>query len=161
MMIKSYFPNHKIERMDLDTTRKKNSHLEILSKIKNGQADIIVGTQMVAKGHDLAGIQLVGVILPDIILNIPDFRSMERTFILLTQVVGRAGRRDQQGEAVIQTYLPDHYAIQTAAQQDYQQFFQIEIEKRKLFHYPPFSLGNKKTQLINALDIALFFSISV
>ncbi len=137
-MVESFFPNYRIERMDLDTTRKRNSHLEILGKIKNREADIIIGTQMVAKGHDIAGIQLVGVILPDIILNIPDFRSMERTFILLTQVIGRAGRRDVQGEAIIQTYLPDHYSITTAAKQDYSEFFRIEIEKRRLFNYPPF-----------------------
>ena len=137
-IIKSYFPGNKIGRMDLDTTRKKDSYLEILNKIRNREVDIIIGTQMLAKGHDIAGIQLVGVILPDIILNIPDFRSMERTFILLTQVIGRAGRREKQGEAVIQTYLPEHYSITMAAGQDYKGFFEIEIEKRRLFSYPPF-----------------------
>lgn len=138
-LIEGYFPNYVIERMDLDTTRSKNSYVEILRKVKSHEADILIGTQMVAKGHDIAGIHLVGVVLPDIILNIPDFRSAEKTFILLTQVIGRAGRRDSRGEAIIQTYLPDHYSIQMAARQDYEGYYNLELEKRKIFRYPPFS----------------------
>jgi len=133
------FPEYNIARMDLDTTRKRNSYFEILQKVKKGNIDILIGTQMVAKGHDIAGIQLVGVILPDIILNIPDFRSVERTFVLLTQVIGRAGRREQCGEAIIQTYLPEHYSIVNAKNQDYVSFYETEIEKRRTFNYPPFT----------------------
>lgn len=136
--ILSQFPNYRIERMDLDTTRKRTSYIDILEKLKKHEVDIIIGTQMVAKGHDIAGIHLVGVILPDIILNIPDFRSMERCFILLTQVIGRAGRREDRGEAIIQTYLPDHYSIVMAARQDYAGFYEKEIAARKMFNYPPF-----------------------
>jgi primosomal protein N' (replication factor Y) len=138
-IISSYFPNVPIERMDLDTTRKRNSYWEILNRMKKKEARILIGTQMVAKGHDIAGIHLVGVILPDIILNIPDFRSTERTFVLLTQVIGRAGRRQEQGIALIQTYMPEHYAIQLSAEQNYPEFFRRELEKRRLFSYPPFS----------------------
>lgn len=136
--IQSQFPNYRIERMDLDTTKKRTSYIDILDKLKKHEVDIIIGTQMVAKGHDIAGIHLVGVILPDIILNIPDFRSTERCFILLTQVIGRAGRREDRGEAVIQTYLPEHYSIVMAARQDYARFYEKEIVMRKQFNYPPF-----------------------
>ncbi len=137
-ILSSQFPAYRIDRMDLDTTKKRDSYLTILQKVKRKEVDILIGTQMVAKGHDIAGIQFVGVILPDIMLNIPDFRSVERTFVLLTQVIGRAGRRDIRGEAMIQTYLPDHYAITLAAEQNYLAFYQREIEVRKAFLYPPF-----------------------
>ena len=136
--IQSQFPSYRIERMDLDTTRKRTSYIDILDKLKNHEVDIIVGTQMVAKGHDIAGIHLVGVVLPDIILNVPDFRSTERCFILLTQVIGRAGRREDRGEAIIQTYLPEHYSIVMAAAQDYVKFYEKEIEMGRLVHDPPF-----------------------
>jgi primosomal protein N' (replication factor Y) len=132
------FPGYKVVRMDLDTTRTKDGYREILDQMKHGEADILVGTQMVAKGHDIAGIHLVGVVLPDIILNIPDFRSSERTFILLTQVIGRAGRRDKRGEAMIQTFLPENEAVVCAAKQDYAAFYESEIKKRRDFRYPPF-----------------------
>lgn len=137
-ILKNHFPFYRIERMDLDSTRSKNSYIEILQRMKNHEVDILIGTQMVAKGHDIAGIQFVGVILPDIIMNIPDFRSVERTFVLLTQVIGRAGRREERGEAEIDTYLPDHYAITLSAAQDYESFYNMEIEKREAFAYPPF-----------------------
>ncbi len=137
-ILKNQFPSYRIERMDLDSTRGRNSYIDILKRVKNKEVDILVGTQMVAKGHDIAGIQFVGVVLPDIIMNIPDFRSVERAFVLLTQVIGRAGRREERGEALIETYLPDHYAVKMAAEQDYKSFFNMEIEKRKLFEYPPF-----------------------
>ncbi len=137
-ILKNHFPYYRIERMDLDTTRGKNSYIDILQRMKNHEIDILIGTQMVAKGHDIAGIQFVGVILPDIIMNIPDFRSVERTFVLLTQVIGRAGRRNERGEAAIETYMPDHYAITLSAAQDYPAFYNMEIEKRRAFVYPPF-----------------------
>ncbi|OHD56257.1 MAG: primosomal protein N' [Spirochaetes bacterium GWF1_51_8] len=137
--LSAMFPGHSILRMDLDTTRNKHGFDEILEKIRNHKADLIVGTQMVAKGHDLPGIHLVGALLPDITLNLPDFRSPERNFILLTQVVGRAGRRDIPGEAIIQTYMPDHYSITSAAKQDYVEFYDMEIKKREMFGYPPFT----------------------
>ncbi len=132
------FPQKKIARMDLDTTKGKNRYKEILESMKKGEIDILVGTQMIAKGHDIAGINLVGALMPDIILNIPDFRSPERAFILLTQVIGRAGRRQHQGRAFIQTYLPEHEAIVAASRQDYVGFFNEEIKKRQAFQYPPF-----------------------
>lgn len=137
-VIKKIFPSHRVERMDLDTTRGKNSYFEILGKIKRHEVDIVIGTQMVSKGHDIAGIELVGVIMPDIMLNIPDFRSAERTFSILTQVIGRAGRKGSKGVAFIQTFLPEHYAILCASKQDYQDFFLKELKRRKNFHYPPF-----------------------
>lgn len=133
------FPNARIVRMDADTTRKKDSFEDMWNEVKSGRADILVGTQMVAKGHDIAGLKLVGAILPDITLSLPDFRSSERAFILLTQVIGRAGRRAETGEAVIQTYMPEHYSITSAAAQDYRQFYDVEIKKRETFGYPPFA----------------------
>ncbi|MGC8765702.1 MAG: replication restart helicase PriA [Brevinematia bacterium] len=136
--IKNLFVNCRVERMDLDTTRRKNSYFEILRKIKNHEVDIVIGTQMIAKGHDIAGIELVGVIMPDIMLNIPDFRASERTFSVLTQVIGRAGRKDIPGKALIETFSPDHYAITFAAKQDYRGFFLKELKRRKDFNYPPF-----------------------
>lgn len=136
--IEALFPKARIERMDLDTTRGKHSHEEILGRMKQGEADILIGTQMVAKGHDIAGIDLVGVILPDIILNIPDFRSSERTFVLLTQVIGRAGRESGKGRAIIQTYASGHEAVVCASRQDYQAFYGKEIQTREAFYYPPF-----------------------
>ena len=136
---KAMFPGREVVRMDLDTTRTKHGIDEILDKIRDRHADLIVGTQMVAKGHDLPGIHLVGALLPDITLSLPDFRAPERNFVLLTQVVGRAGRRDIPGEAVIQTYMPDHYSIVSAAKQDYKEFYENEIKKRELFSYPPFT----------------------
>lgn len=132
------FPTARIFRMDLDTTRKKHSYETILQEVKEGNADILVGTQMVAKGHDIAGLHLVVALLPDIILSLPDFRSAERTFTLFTQVIGRAGRRGDRGEALIQTYLPKHFSVTTAVDQDYKRFYAQEIEKRKTFNYPPF-----------------------
>ncbi|MCX7821048.1 MAG: primosomal protein N' [Brevinematales bacterium] len=137
-IITKIFPSYKVERMDLDTTRGKNSYFEILNKIKKHEVDIVIGTQMIAKGHDIGGIELVGVILPDVMLNIPDFRSGERTFSILTQVIGRAGRKGAKGMAFIQTYVPTHYSIECASKQDYHNFFLKELKRRKDFRYPPF-----------------------
>lgn len=125
--------------MDVDTTRKKGSHEKIFYDFRNGKADILIGTQMISKGFDIPNVTLVGVILADITLNLPDFRSSERTFQLLTQVAGRAGRGEKPGRVVIQTYEDDHYSIVTAKQQNYVKFYNEEIKYREIFRYPPFS----------------------
>ncbi|MDF2820776.1 MAG: primosomal protein [Clostridiales bacterium] len=135
--IKKTFPEARVLRMDMDTTSKKDSYQEILSGFSNGDADILVGTQMIVKGHDFPKVTLVGVIAADLSLFSNDFRASERTFQLLTQVAGRAGRREIQGEVVVQTYSPDHYAIELAKDQDYKQFYRREIAFRNLLRYPP------------------------
>lgn len=136
--LSEHFHGYRTIRLDLDTTTRKHSFDTMIQQIRNHQYDIIVGTQMMAKGHDIEKLDLVGVILADIGLQIPDFRASERTFVLITQVVGRAGRRETPGEAYIQTYLPSHPAITFGAKQDYEGFYQQEILKRKEFSYPPF-----------------------
>ncbi len=133
------FPTANIDRMDTDATRRKGSHDAILKKVKEGKTNILVGTQMIAKGHDFPQVTLVGVISADVNLNIPDFRSSERTFNLLTQVGGRAGRGKDAGEVVIQTYTPAHYAIKAAAKHDYEAFYRHEIGLRKDLNFPPFA----------------------
>lgn len=135
--LKKEFPMARILRMDMDTTRKKHAHEEMLSSFARGDADILVGTQMIVKGHDYANVTLVGVIAADLSLHAQDFRSGEKTFQLLCQAAGRAGRGDKPGEVMIQTYSPDHYAIITAAQQSYEDFFSREYTYRKLMAYPP------------------------
>lgn len=129
--------------MDYDTTRTKESYEQILTAFGKGEADVLVGTQMIVKGHDFPNVTLVGVLAADISLYASDYRASERTFQLLTQAVGRAGRGDKAGEAVIQTYVPDHYSIQTAARQDYEGFYSQEILYRRMLGYPPaaFLLG--------------------
>lgn len=131
-------PEARILRMDVDTTKKKGAHERILSQFGAGEADILLGTQMIAKGLDFPNVTLVGVINADTALNLPDFRSSERTFQLLTQVAGRAGRADKQGEVLIQTFNPDHYAILLAQAQDYEGFYQREMTFRRQLHYPPY-----------------------
>ena len=135
---KKAFPAAIIRRMDVDTTYKKGSHETILSKMGNETIDILIGTQMVAKGLDFKNVTLVGIIAADTSLNLPDFRSSERTFQLLTQVAGRAGRGDLEGKVFVQTYNPNHYSIQCAKHHDYVEFYQKEILLRKEFNYPPF-----------------------
>lgn len=135
---KKMFTNAKVLRADKDTTSRKNSFEQIYSSFKKGEADILIGTQMIGKGLHLPNVNLVGVILADIGLNIPDFRSSERTFQLLTQVAGRAGRTHEKGEVVIQTYNPDNIAIHAAETHDYTSFYNIESEQRRLLSYPPF-----------------------
>lgn len=125
-------------RMDADTTKNKNSHEQILTKFANEEADILVGTQMIVKGHDFANVTLVGMIAADLTMFDNDFRSAERTFDLLTQAAGRAGRGELPGEVVIQTYAPEHYCIKTAAKQDYEAFYEEEKAYRSLMSYPPF-----------------------
>jgi len=136
--LSEHFHGYRTIRLDLDTTSHKHSFDTMIQQIRNHEYDIIVGTQMMAKGHDIEKLDLVGVILADIGLQIPDFRAAERTFVLITQVVGRAGRRNTTGEAYIQTYLPHHPAITYGARQDYEGFYQQEIQKRQDFLYPPF-----------------------
>jgi len=132
------FPEARLLRWDRDVTRGKGAHERILTQFLNRDADILVGTQMLAKGLDLPGVSLVGVVNADVGLNLPDFRAAERTFQLLTQVAGRAGRAGSSGCVLIQTYLPDHYAIVAAAEHDYAQFFTGELAQRRKLHYPPF-----------------------
>ncbi|MFD0845471.1 primosomal protein N' [Streptococcus saliviloxodontae] len=132
------FPQARILRMDVDTTRKKGAHQKILDTFGNGGADILLGTQMIAKGLDFPNVTLVGVLNADTSLNLPDFRSSERTFQLLTQVAGRAGRADKPGQVYIQTYNPEHYAIQLAKSQDYEAFYNYEMSIRRQLGYPPY-----------------------
>src|SRR6056297_1386689 len=124
--------------MDVDTTTRKNAHYRILKKLEEGKTDVLVGTQMIAKGHDYPNISVVGVITADTILNLPDFRSSERTFQLMTQVAGRTGRGSIPGEVIIQTYTPENYSIKASKNHDYTEFYKQEIELRKKLEYPPF-----------------------
>lgn len=135
--VRQQFPAARVLRMDLDTTRKKGGYESILSAFSNQEADILIGTQMIVKGHDFPNVTLVGILAADLSLHISDYRAPERTFQLLTQAAGRAGRGCRQGEVVIQTYQPEHYSIVTAAAQDYEAFFQQEIFFREMLHYPP------------------------
>ncbi|WP_048602555.1 primosomal protein N' [Rubeoparvulum massiliense] len=132
------FPGLRILRMDVDTTSTKGSHERILTAFRQQEADVLLGTQMIAKGLDFPNVTLVGVIAADTILNLPDFRSAEKTFQLLTQVAGRAGRHQKKGHVVIQTYTPEHYSIQYAAHHDYLGFAREELAHRKQMSYPPF-----------------------
>lgn len=132
------FPTASTIRMDIDTVTKKHSHEDILTKFKEDKIDILIGTQMIVKGHDFPKVTLVGVISADNALNIGDYRASEITFQVLTQVAGRAGRGEQNGKVIIQTYNPDHYAIECAKEQDFKKFYQIESKIRKTLKYPPF-----------------------
>ena len=133
-----YFPHARLLRMDTDTTSGKFSHDVILDSFRKGEADILLGTQMVTKGHDFPNVSLVGIVNADASLHIPDFRANERTFSLMTQVVGRAGRSDIPGRALVQTYTPDHEVLRHAAKQDYDSFYNSEIKFRQAAIYPPF-----------------------
>ena len=136
--INKIFPAAKTIRMDIDTVTKKNSHEEILNKFKNEKIDILIGTQMVVKGHHFPDVTLVGVIAADSSLNIDDYRANERTFQILTQVAGRAGREGTDGQVIIQTYNPENFSIECAREQNYEKFYLAEIELRKQLKYPPF-----------------------
>lgn len=136
--LQKLYPQAKIMRADRDTTRKRDQFKHIYETFRSGEADILVGTQMIAIGLHLPKVNLVGVVLADTSLTLPNFRSSEQTFQLLTQVSGRAGRSDQPGDAIIQTYLPNHYAIQSAAKHDYHEFYETEIKIREELGYPPF-----------------------
>ncbi|MCI9324451.1 MAG: primosomal protein N' [Lachnospiraceae bacterium] len=135
--LKAMFPNMRVLRMDADTTRTKDSHGQILAAFAAGEADVLVGTQMIVKGHDFPNVTLVGVLAADLSLSVGDYRAGERTFQLLTQAAGRAGRGSEPGEVVIQTYQPEHYAVTHAAAQDYDGFYREEILFRELMGYPP------------------------
>ena len=136
-LVKAEFPQARVLRMDMDTTREKDGFEKILEAFANGDADILIGTQMIVKGHDFPNVTLVGVLAADLSLYADDYRAGERTFQLLAQAAGRAGRGSEKGEVVIQTYSPDHYAIETSAKQDYEAFYEEEISYRKLMGYPP------------------------
>lgn len=136
-LTKKMFPRSRVLRMDMDTTSKKDGHQEILSAFADGQADILIGTQMIVKGHDFPKVTLVGVLAADLSLYTSDFRCGERTFQLLTQAAGRAGRDELAGEVLIQTYNPEHYSIQCAACQDYESFYSQEMVFRDMLGYPP------------------------
>ena len=137
-LLKEYFPKANILRLDKDSTYKKDSYNKMFLKMKNRNIDILLGTQMISKGLSFDNVTLVGVILADIHLNIPDFRAMETTFSLLTQVAGRAGRRNKEGLVIIQTYNPDNRIFQMVKEAKYQKFMEDELELRKLFFYPPY-----------------------
>lgn len=137
--IQSLFPQARVARMDRDTTRRKGATVRILKSLRERQIDILIGTQMVAKGHDYPHITLVGIICADLSLSMPDFRAGERTFQLLAQVAGRAGRGASPGQVILQTYNPTHFSIQAARNQDYGAFYRQEIEFRRALGYPPFS----------------------
>jgi primosomal protein N' (replication factor Y) len=137
--VKSMFPDARTVRMDHDTTQRKGALINILRDLKNQKIDILIGTQMVAKGHDFPNITLVGIICADLSLSFPDFRAGERTFQVLTQVAGRAGRGQIPGEVILQTYNPNHFSILAARDQDFKRFYNHEINYRKSLSYPPFS----------------------
>ena len=136
-LIKREFPIARVLRMDMDTTKEKDGHEKILETFANEEADILIGTQMIVKGHDFPNVTLVGILAADLSLYADDYRAGERTFQLLTQAAGRAGRGREAGEVVIQTYSPEHYAVQTAANQDYEAFYEEEIAYREMMGYPP------------------------
>ena len=138
-------PNARVLRWDRDTASTVAAHTELLRSFRAREADILVGTQMIAKGLDIPSVTLVGVMLADLSLNLPDFRAPERTFQLLTQVAGRAGRGGERGNVIIQSYEPGHYAVQAATRQNYHEFYETEIELRKAHNNPPL------TQLVRLL----------
>ena len=137
MIVRERFPQARVLRMDMDTTRNKEGYEQILSAFANQEADILIGTQMIVKGHDFPNVTLVGVLAADLSLYVSDYHAAERTFQLLTQAAGRAGRGSEPGEVVIQTYRPDHYSVQTAKEQDYEAFYEQEMEYRRMLLYPP------------------------
>lgn len=136
--VRKYLKNVKILRMDVDTTRAKDSHEKIYNAFKAGEADILIGTQMVSKGLDFPNVTLVGILSADMSLNLPDYRAAERSFQIITQVAGRAGRGEKEGEVIVQTYTPEHYSLQYAKKYDYEDFYEKEFTIRAMMGYPPF-----------------------
>jgi primosomal protein N' (replication factor Y) len=141
--LQEIFPGARIGRMDRDTVRGRNDMERLLLRLHSGEINLLVGTQMIAKGHDIHGVTLVGVVGCDHALGLPDFRAAERVFQLLTQVSGRAGRGELRGQVIVQTYHPEHYAVQCAAKHDFESFAERELRFRRAMHYPPYaSLAN-------------------
>lgn len=136
--IKKYFPEASVIRMDVDTTRVKNGHEKIINKFRDEKIDILLGTQMIAKGHDFSNVTLVGILAADSSMNIGDYRANEKTYQLLTQMAGRAGRGEKKGTAIVQTYMPDEFCIQCVKKQDFTEFYKNEINVREKLNYPPF-----------------------
>jgi len=157
-LLHGMFPQARIGRLDRDTVRGREDFERVLSALHEGELDLLVGTQMIAKGHDVHGVTLVGVVGADMALGLPDFRAAERTFQLLTQVSGRAGRGQTPGKVVLQTYFPDHYAVQYAARHDFAGFYEKELQFRKWMHYPPYSALANVLVRSNKLDEALTWS---
>lgn len=159
--LRKKYEKARILRMDHDTTREKDSYEKLLSAFAKGEADILIGTQMIVKGHDFPNVTLMGILAADLSLNALDFRSAERTFDLITQAAGRSGRGEKEGKVIIQTYRPESYAITTAAAQDYEAFEKEEAAFRRLMSYPPFAhmlllqfIGNKREKLLPAAEAA-------
>jgi primosomal protein N' (replication factor Y) len=157
-LLHGMFPRARIGRLDRDTVRGRYDFERVLGALNAGELDILVGTQMIAKGHDIHGVTLVGVVGADTALGLPDFRAAERTFQLLTQVAGRAGRGDSPGKVVLQTFFPDHYAVQYAARHDYSGFYDKELRFRSWMHYPPYSALSNVLVRTAKLDDALRWS---
>ena len=167
-LVKREFPQARVLRMDMDTTKNKGGHEKILAKFADEEADIMIGTQMIVKGHDFPGVTLVGILAADMSLYGDDYRSGERTFQLLTQAAGRAGRGRRPGEVIIQTYSPDHYSIRMAARQDYEGFYEKEMNYRDLMGYPPASqlmavlmTGSDENKLTTAAEYLKKYAIRV
>lgn len=159
-LVKQRFPAARVLRMDFDTTRTKDSYENILQAFANQQADILIGTQMIVKGHDFPNVTLVGILAADMSLHISDYHGAERTFQLLTQAAGRAGRGDLEGQVVIQTYDPEHFAVLTAKEQDYEAFYEQEIVYRQMMRYPPvwnlmviLATSKNETELENSCNL--------
>ena len=157
-LLHGMFPQARIGRLDRDTVRGREDFERALNALDEGELDLLVGTQMIAKGHDIHGVTLVGVVGADMALGFPDFRAAERTFQLLTQVAGRAGRGQTPGKVVLQTYFPDHYAVQYAAHHDFAGFYDKELRFRSWMHYPPYSALANVLVRSNKLDDALRWS---
>jgi primosomal protein N' (replication factor Y) (superfamily II helicase) len=157
-LLHGMFPQARIARLDRDTVRGQEDFERALNALNEGELDLLVGTQMIAKGHDIHGVTLVGVVGADMALGMPDFRAAERTFQLLTQVAGRAGRGNMPGKVVLQTYFQDHYAVQYAAQHDFTGFYEKELQFRSWMHYPPYSALVNVLVRSDELDDALQWS---
>jgi len=152
------FPDARIGRLDRDTVRTRHDFERVLNQLHASELDMLVGTQMIAKGHDIHGVTLVGVIGADYGLGLPEFRAAERTFQLLTQVAGRAGRGNFAGEVVLQTYFPEHYAIRFAAMHDYVGFYEQELRYRSWMHYPPFTSVTNLLLRSDKLELAMRYA---
>ena len=152
--VREMFPRARVDRLDVDTTSAKDAHERILERFRTGETNVLVGTQMITKGLDFPNVTLVGVVAADMTLNLPDYRSTERTFQLITQVAGRAGRADAPGRVIVQTYEPEHYAIQMAAKQDYRAFYTRESAFRRMCLYPPFTVIARILFTADTMDAA-------